>query len=71
MKKFMAYSSQCFIPVDDEGFMKRTWLSNRPIWIADNTAEKILTRASQAAEAKLLSAFAFRILSADKTIGIL
>jgi len=71
IKKFMAYSSQCFIPVDDEGFMKRTWLSNRPIWISDITAEKIFTRASQAAEAKLLSAFAFRILSADKTIGIL
>lgn len=71
IKKFMAYSSQCLIPVDDEGFIKRTWLSNRPIWITDITAEKIFTRASQAAEAKLLSAFAFRILSADKTIGIL
>lgn len=71
IKKFMAYSSQCLIPVDDEGFIKRTWLSNRPIWISDITAEKIFTRASQAAEAKLLSAFAFRILSADKTIGIL
>lgn len=71
IKKFMAYSSQCFIPVDDEGFIKRTWLSNRPIWVSDITTEKIFTRASQAADAKLLSAFAFRILSADKTIGIL
>jgi len=71
IKKFMAYGGQCFIPVDDESFIKRTWLSNRPIWISDITAEKTFTRASQAAEAKLLSAFAFRILSADKTIGVL
>ena len=71
IKKFMTYSSQCVFSVNDEGFIKRTWLSNRPIWLSDITTEKIFTRASQASEAKLLSAFAFRILSADKTIGIL
>ena len=67
----MAYSSQCVFSVNDEGFIKRTWFSNRPIWLSDISTEKIFTRASQASEAKLLSAFAFRILSADKTIGIL
>ncbi|MEE8254504.1 MAG: PAS domain S-box protein [Nitrosomonadaceae bacterium] len=71
IKKFMTYSSQCVFPIDHEGFIKRTWLSNRPVWISDITTEPISLRASQAAEAKLLSAFAFRILSADKTIGIL
>ncbi len=71
IKKFMNYSSQCVFPVDYEGFIKRTWLSNRPVWLSDITVETIFTRAAQAAEAKLLSAFAFRILSADKTIGIL
>ncbi len=71
IKKFMNYSSQRVFPIDYEGFIKRTWLSNRPVWLSDITAETIFTRTAQAAEAKLLSAFAFRILSADKTIGIL
>jgi PAS domain S-box-containing protein len=71
IKKFMTYSSQCVFPVDHEGFIKRTWLSNRPVWISDITTESIFKRASQAVEAKLQSAFAFQILSADKTIGIL
>ena len=71
IKKFMNYSSQCVFPIDYEGFIKRTWLSNRPVWLSDITAEIIFKRTAQAAEAKLLSAFAFRILSADKTIGIL
>jgi PAS domain S-box-containing protein len=67
----MAYSSQCVFPVDRESFIKRTLLSHHPVWISDITTEEIFTRASQATEAKLLSVFAFRILSANKTIGIL
>ena len=42
IKKFMTYSSQCVFPVDHEGFIKRTWLSNRPVWISDLTNESIL-----------------------------
>ena len=71
IKKFMAYSSQCVFPIDNEGFIKRAWLSNRPVWLSDISTESIFTRVSQAEEAKLKSAFAFRILSSDKTIGIL
>ncbi len=71
IKKFITYRSQCVFPIDHESFIRRTWLSNSPVWLSDITTEPIYLRASQAAEAKLLSAFAFRILSADKTIGIL
>jgi diguanylate cyclase (GGDEF)-like protein len=53
------------------GIIRRAWLSQEPVWIADVTCDLTFRRAAVAAKAGLHSAIAFPIVVNERVIGIM
>lgn len=74
IREFMTASTNSTIkpgPVD-QGLVRRTYSSGKPVWIADVTQVKgLLNRAPLVAKAGLHGAFAFPLLLGNKVLGVM